>query len=76
MDKINTFCKRLEKIGITVKLFSNFPWIYLDSVNGHRVKEKFHAEHGFTIAFHPIRPNQELKFTDISEIFKTIRKYK
>lgn len=76
MEKINTFCKRLSKIGIEVKLSVNFPWIYLDNVNGHIVKEKFHSKHGFTIAFHPIRVNQELKFTDISEIFKIIRKYK
>lgn len=76
MDKISALCERLDKIGIKVKLWGNYPWIYLDSVNGNRVKDKFHSEHGFTIAFHPIRPNQELNFTDISEIFKTIRKYK
>lgn len=76
MNKIEIFVNRLSKIGINVNLFCNYPWIYLDTVNGKRVTEKFHAEHGFTIAFHPIRPNQELNFTDISEIFKIIRKYK
>ena len=75
MEKINTFCERLDKIGIKVKLTGNYPWIYLDTVNGNRVKEKFNADHGFTIAFLPLK-NQELNFTDITEIFKIIRKYK
>ena len=75
MDKIHTFVKRLERIGIEVKLSSNVPWIYLDKINGKRVTELFKAEHGFTIAFMPIRKDQELQFTDITEIFKLIRKY-
>lgn len=75
MDKITTFCERLDKIGIKVKLTGNYPWIYLDTVNGNRVKEKFHANHGFTIAFLPLK-NQEFNFTDITYIFKIIRKYK
>jgi hypothetical protein len=33
------------------------------------------GDHGFTIAFYPIRKDQELQFTDIGEIFKLIRKY-
>ena len=74
-DKIEIFIKRLKRIGIDVKLASNYPWIYLDRINGRRVTETFHAEHGFTIAFYPIRKNQELHFTDISEIFKLIRQY-
>lgn len=74
-DEIKTFVERLKKIGITVELFGNYPWIYLDTVNGNKVKEKFEAKHGFTVAFLPIRPNQKLKFTNISEIFKILRKY-
>lgn len=78
MEKINKlaiFVNRLKKIGIEIKLFGNLPWIYLDEINSHKVIEKFHAEHGFTIAFTPIRLGQTLQFTDISEIFKLIRKY-
>lgn len=75
MNKITSFVERLKKIGIEVELFSNYPWIYLGKVNGVRVTEKFRANHGFTIAFHPIRPGQELEFTDITEIFKILRKY-
>ena len=75
MDKIEIFIKRLERIGIDVKLGVNYPWIYLDYINGNRVTEKFHANHGFTIAFTPIRQGEDIKFTDIEEIFKLIRKY-
>lgn len=75
LEKIKSFIFRLNRIGITVELAGNYPWIYLDKINGKRVTEKFQADHGFTIAFTPIRPGQELKFTDIKEIFELIRKY-
>lgn len=76
MDKINTFINRLSKIGIDVVISSNIPWIYLDSVNGKKVKEKFESNHRFTIAFRPAKLGSDIEFTDISEIFKIIRKYK
>ena len=75
MDKIKVFVERLKKIGIEVELVGNVPWIYLTKINGKLVKEKFQANHGFTVAFYPIRKDQELDFTDIKEIFKLIRKY-
>jgi len=74
-DKLTIFVKRLEKIGIKTTYFGNFPWLYLDTVNGKKVLEKFEANHGFTIAFLPIKSGQEMRFTDIGEIFKLIRKY-
>lgn len=74
-NKLEIFINRLNKIGIQIKLSSNYPWIYIDSINGVIVTEKFMADHGFTIAFMPIRKGQELKFTDIKEIFNLIRKY-
>jgi hypothetical protein len=75
MQKLDIFVERLKKNGIRLELTSNFPWIYLNKINDKLVKEKFRAEHGFTIAFHPIRIGQELQFTDLKEIFKIIRKY-
>jgi len=75
MDKITVFVERLQKLDIEVKLSGNYPWIYIDYINGKRVTEKFKANHGFTIAFTPIKKGQELKFTDIKEIFKLVRKY-
>lgn len=74
MKKIDIFIKRLNKIGIKIEIFCNYPWIYLDTINGKKVTEKYEAEHGFTIAFLPLK-DKELEFTNISEIFKLIRKY-
>jgi hypothetical protein len=74
-DKITVFVNRMNRIGIDVKLAGNFPWIYINSINGKRVTETFEANHGFTIAFLPIKNDKEIEFTDITETFKLIRKY-
>ncbi len=75
---INRLVPRLKKIGIEVQLSGNLPWIYLDYVNGNRVKKEdyYLGNHGFTIAFYPIKPGQIMELTDISRVFKIIRKYK
>lgn len=74
-DFVETFLRRMTKLGIQMELSSNFPWIYIDKINGKRVTEKFEGNHGFTLAFVPIRAGQDMQFTDIGEIFKLIRKY-
>ena len=74
-DILKTFIDRMNRLGIDVKLAGNFPWIYIQEINGKRVTETFEGNHGFTIAFLPIRNNQQMRFTDIAEIFKLIRKY-
>ena len=74
-DKLTIFVDRMNKLGIDIKLGGNYPWIYIDYINGKRVVEKFQANHGFTIAFLPSTPDKELEFTDIGEIFKLVRKY-
>jgi hypothetical protein len=75
-DKITRFVERLKKIGIDVKLSGNFPWVYLGKINGVRVTETFYANHGFTVMFLPSRMDSPpSEFTDITEIFKLIRKY-
>jgi hypothetical protein len=75
-DKITVFVERLKKIGIDVKLSGNFPWVYIDEICGIRVTEKFLANHGFTLIFLPGRNDSPVsEFTDITEIFKLIRKY-
>jgi len=51
MNKLEMFCNRLGKIGIDIKLEGNYPWIYIYSINGKRVIEQFHGNHGWTIAF-------------------------
>lgn len=72
---IETFLNRLKKIGIELELCCNFPWVYIDKINGVKVTEKYESNHEFTLCFLPIRENQEIKFTYITEIFKLIRKY-
>ena len=75
-DKLDVFVERLKKIGIDVKLAGNFPWIYLDKICGIKVTERFQANHGFTVMFLPGRNDSPVSnFTDITEIFKLIRKY-
>lgn len=75
-DKLGVFVERLKKIGIEVKLSGNFPWIYLNEICGKRVTETFQANHGFTVMFLPGRNDSPVsEFTDITEIFKLIRKY-
>ena len=76
MESLSIFVDRLKKIGIEVELFGNYPWIYLDKINGKKVTEKFQADHGFTVAFlnNPFL-NKSVEFTDTKEIFKLIREY-
>lgn len=74
-DKLAIFIQRMKKLGIDIKLVGNYPWIYIDEINNKKVKEKFEGNHGFTIAFLPIRSDQEINFTNIGEIFRLIRKY-
>ena len=75
MDILEVFIKRMKKLNIDIELAGNYPWIYIDKINGKKVKEKFQGNHGFTIAFLPIRKEQRMKFTDIGEIFRLVRKY-
>jgi len=72
---LDKFVNRLKKIGINLVLYANYPWIYIYSINGKRVTEKFQGNHGFTVAFFPVNIKYPPHFTDITEIFKLIRKY-
>ena len=74
MKTLNTLYKRLHKLGIEITLVGNYPWIYLHKVNGNLVKEKFMAEHGFTIAF--LVGRHDMQLTDRKKIFEIIRKYR
>lgn len=75
-ERLNTFIGRMKKLNIDVKLSGNYPWIYIDTINGKRVTEKFLGNHGFTIAFLPLKPEDKLELTDIKEIMNIFRKYK
>jgi len=75
---LNRLVPRLKKIGINIEMYGNVPWIYLDKVNGNRIKKEdfYCGNHGFTIAFYPIRKDQVMELTDIRKVFEIIRKYK
>jgi hypothetical protein len=75
-DKITVFVERLKKIGIEVKLSGNFPWVYITEICGKKVTETFGGNWGFTLIYLPSRNDSPPSdFTDITEIFKLIRKY-
>lgn len=62
--------RRLEKIGITLELSCNVPWVYLDSVNGVKVMEKKNARHGYCITYnHGDRGNLAFR----KDLFNKIR---
>ena len=68
---IDKFVRRLNKIGITVKLSANYPWIYLRQINGKWVTEIYAANHGFTAFFY----GNSVRFSDRRAVFKLIRTY-
>lgn len=49
VERLKTRLKNWCNIDIT--LVGNTPWIYLESVNGVRVTEHLHANHGFCIGY-------------------------
>ena len=74
-QQLDTLKNRLSKLGIEIEYVANFPWIYLNKINGQAVEEKYEANHGFTVAFLPVRADKDFHFTDLGVIFKLIRKY-
>jgi hypothetical protein len=76
LKSLDLFINRMKKLNIDIELLGNYPWIYLDTVNKNKVKEKYYSDHKFTIGFLPIKQNQLFEFLDIKELFQIIRKYK
>ena len=74
MNQLHKLYLRLKAIGIDITCIGNYPWIYLDTVNGNRVVEKYMAKHGFTIAI--LSANGNIELTDTKKIFEIIRKYR
>ena len=71
-DKLSVFISRLQKLGIETTYAGNIPWIYLDTICGKKVTERFQANHGFTVGY---LGNMGFTFSDIKEIFSLLRKY-
>lgn len=73
MDELKIFVERLKRIGIEIKMVGNAPWIYLDEVNGNKVKETGNqGNHGFTIAWYVM---DGIKLADTKGVFELLRKY-
>jgi hypothetical protein len=70
---VDRFIRRLSKIGIEVELNGNFPWIYLDKVNGVKVKETYLGDRGFTAFFLPVKIDRCTSFSDRAHVFQKIR---
>jgi hypothetical protein len=75
-EKLDIFIRRMKSLNIDLELVGNYPWIYINKINNKKVVEKFQGNHGFTIAFTPIKLGGEIELTDVKEIIKLIRKYK
>jgi len=73
MTTIKSFVERLQKIGINVTLVGNYPWVYLDTVNGKKVNGTLHANHGFTVFFQAVKVGEVDRITEIPIIFSKIR---
>lgn len=71
MNNLYTFIERLRKLNINIILVSNYPWVYIESINGKIIKETYQS----IIGYFPIKPNQPFRFTNIKELFKLIRRY-
>lgn len=76
-DPLSTLRQRMQRIGIEIELSGNYPWIYLDRVNGIRIRqEDFTANHGFNIAWFGIRNEDKIKLAeDPKTIIALIRRY-
>jgi hypothetical protein len=62
----------MERIGIHLELLGNYPWVYISTINGKKVKEKFRSEYGFVLGY----TNKGFIFEDLTQIFNLIRKYR
>lgn len=67
--KIGSLVRKLAKIGIEVEFSGNLPWVYLDTVNGKRVTERYCGNHGFTAFLW----GKEVTWTDRKYVFEKIR---
>ncbi len=76
-DPLSTLKERLRRIGIEIEFVGNYPWIYLDRVNGIRIRqEDFTANHGFNIAWYGIRNEDKIRLAeDPKTIIALIRRY-
>ncbi|MCK9476562.1 MAG: hypothetical protein M0R46_11615 [Candidatus Muirbacterium halophilum] len=67
---------RLKKVGVDLELAGNYPWVYINKINGKYVKENFQSDHGFVLCFSPKTTNGDYSFAyGFTDAFNLIRKY-
>lgn len=71
MKDVERFTRRLHRKGVSVTFISNYPWIYLNTVNGAKIRGTYMGDHGFTAFFN--NKNGGETITDISTVFKKIK---
>ena len=76
-DPLSTLRQRMQRIGIELEFVGNYPWIYLERVNGIRIRqEDFTANHGFNIAWYGIRNEDGIRLAEPPKtIIALIRRY-
>jgi hypothetical protein len=72
-NNIELLINRLKKLNIELEFFANYPWIYLDKVNGKKVKERYMGNHGFTAFWLTNNKQNPYQITDTKIVFKKIR---
>jgi hypothetical protein len=75
MEELERFIARMSRLGIKLQLEGNYPWVYLESVNGNTISRRYGSEHGYVLGFTAIRLDAEKSFDyyDLKDAFKTIR---
>ncbi len=69
---IDSFVNKLKRLGIEVELVGNYPWIYLDKVNGDKVVGKQNANHGFCAFIVPVSEGVT-RWSNRRKVFNKIR---
>jgi len=72
--RLSSLQSKLSRLGINIEFMFNVPYVYLYSVNGNHVNEKFMSDHRFTVALYKIN-GSVYELLDTRVLFKTIRKH-
>ena len=74
-QRLIDFKRRLKRIGISIEIGTNFPMVYLEKINGRKVKERFYSDYKWCFAMLPKKDHHQIRFIDNFETFDLIRSY-
>lgn len=55
MITVNDFVDEYNAKGISLSCVSNYPWVYLESINGAPIRKKRNSEYGYVIAIYNLK---------------------